>query len=78
MMLLKYDTAERVNKVPRMNENKMDQFCDKILQCAYDNDLFVNKIKDLCSIIDSNVDDINNQEMTKSGTLVDNLKKLYQ
>ena len=78
MMLLKYDTAERVNKVPRMNENKMDQFCDKILQYAYDNDLFVNKIKDLCSIIDSNVDDINNQEMTKSGTLVDNLKKLYQ
>lgn len=78
MMLLKYDAAGKINKVPRLSENKIEDFCKGILQCAYDNDLFVTKINDLCKIINNNVTDIDDQEMTKSGTLVENLKAVYQ
>lgn len=78
MMLLKYDTAQTISKVPRMSENKMEKFCEDILNIVNDNNAFIEKINDLCNIIDNNVDDINDQENTKSAALVDSLKSLYK
>ncbi len=73
LMMLKYDFAE--GKVPELNANKMDALCDKILICINDNNLFISEIQKLMDIIQKYVKDINNTEITKSVTLVDQLKK---
>lgn len=73
LMLVKYDFCK--GKIPELNANKMDNLCNDILQCANDNTTLVNEINKIIVVIDKTVTDLNNQEHTKTATLVDTLRK---
>ena len=71
-MLIKYDLAD--DKIPEMNANKMNKFCDKILDIASDNSKLTEEVNKLTKLIDNHVADITSTESTKTATLVENLK----
>lgn len=73
LMMVKYDFCK--GKIPELNANKMDNLCNDILQCANDNTTLVHEINKIIVIIDRTVTDLNNQEHTKTATLVDTLRK---
>lgn len=72
LMLIKYDMAEE--KIPPLNANKMDKLCEKILKLVNDTNKLVEKINALLPLFDKYVDDISDNESTKSAALVDGLK----
>ena len=72
LMLIKYDLAD--DKIPEMNANKMNKFCDKILDIASDNSKLTEEVNKLTKLIDNHVADITSTESTKTATLVENLK----
>lgn len=72
LMLIKYDLAD--DKIPEMNANKMNQFCDKILDIASDNSKLTEEVNKLTKLIDNHVTDITSTESTKTVALVENLK----
>jgi len=73
LMLMKYDFAK--GKIPALNANKIEDLCDRILQCADDTRELTKEVNKLIKIIDKYVTDLNNQELTKSASLVDELKR---
>ncbi len=75
LMLVKYDIAEV--KIPMMNANKMEDLCNKILQVANNNSLLVNEILKVIDALDKHLSGKNDAEMTKSATLVEQLKGEY-
>lgn len=72
LMLIKYDLAD--DKIPEMNANKMNQFCEKILDIASDNSKLTEEVNKLTKLIDNHVTDITSTESTKTVALVENLK----
>ena len=72
LMLIKYDLAD--DKIPEMNANKMNKFCEKILAMASDNSKLTDEVNKLTQLIDKHVTDITSAESTKTATLVENLK----
>ncbi len=72
LMLIKYDLAD--DKIPEMNANKMNQFCEKILDIASDNSELTEEVNKLTKLIDNHVTDITSTESTKTVALVENLK----
>lgn len=72
LMLIKYDLAD--DKIPEMNANKMNKFCEKILAIASDNSKLTDEVNKLTQLIDKHVTDITSAESTKTATLVENLK----
>lgn len=72
LMLIKYDLAD--GKIPEMNANKMNQFCEKILDIASDNSKLTEEVNKLTKLIDNHVTDITSTESTKTVALVENLK----
>ena len=72
-MLMKYDFAK--GKIPALNANKIEDLCDRILQCADDTRELTKEVNKLIKIIDKYVTDLNNQELTKSASLVDEMKR---
>ncbi|MCD7717394.1 MAG: AIPR family protein [Lachnospiraceae bacterium] len=72
LMMIKYDLAEE--KVPEMNANKMDNFCEKILAIAKNNASLTEEVNRLTSLIDKYVADVNSTESTKNAALVESLK----
>lgn len=73
LMLVKYDFCK--GKVPELNANKMDNLCNDILQCANDSATLVQEISKIIGVIDRTVIDLNNQEHTKTASLVETLRK---
>lgn len=76
LMLLKYDLAD--DKIPELNSNKMDKFCEKILKVVNDNEKLIEEVSKLLSLFDKHVDDIASTESTKSAALVDKLRNEFQ
>ena len=72
LMLIKYDLAD--DKIPEMNANKMNKFCEIILAIASDNSKLTDEVNKLTQLIDKYVTDITSAESTKTATLVENLK----
>lgn len=72
LMLIKYDLAD--DKIPEMNANKMNQFCEKILDIASDNSKLTEEVNKSTKLIDNHVTDITSTESTKTVALVENLK----
>lgn len=73
LMLIKYDLAD--DKIPEMNANKINEFCEKILDIASDNSKLTEEVNKLTKLIDKHVTDITSTESTKIANLVDKLKK---
>lgn len=73
LMLIKYDFAE--GKVPELNAHKIDDLCEKILNCANDNNLLQQEVEKIISIINTKVTDISDTETTKAASLVEELKE---
>lgn len=76
LMMLKYSIAG--GAIPKMGENKMEVFCEKILQVVDDNSRLEKEVEKVIQLIDENVEDINSTESTKAGALVETLKKACQ
>lgn len=76
LMLFKYDFAQE--KIPMLNANKITGLCDKILTCINDNKNFMLELKKLMEIINKHVNDLNDQELTKSALLIDILKQDFK
>ena len=72
-MLFKYDFAKE--KVPELNSNKMEKLCEEILQCINDAHSFQEEVQKLIEVIQDCVSDIDDTEMTKSVSLLEDLKK---
>lgn len=72
LMLIKYDFS--TGKVPDLNANKMDDLCDKILECANNNTDLQREVEKIIAIIDKHVSDAGDTESTKSASLLDELK----
>ena len=75
LMLIKYDLAD--DKIPEMNANKINEFCEKILDIASDNSKLTEEVNKLTKLIDKHVTDITSTESTKIANLVDKLKKEF-
>lgn len=73
LMLFKYDFAKE--KVPELNSNKMEKLCEEILQCINDAHSFQVEVQKLIEVIQDCVSDIDDTEMTKSVSLLEDLKK---
>ena len=73
LMWMKYDFGK--GKIPALNANKIEDLCERILQCANDTKELTEEVNKIMRIIDKYVTDLNNQELTKSASLVDELKK---
>lgn len=76
LMMLKYSLAKE--KIPEMNAHKMDKLCEDILTVVNDNDRLIAEVKNLLSIINKHVSDINSTDLAKSSVLVDKLKSELQ
>lgn len=76
LMLLKYDMA--TEKIPELNANKMDKLCEKIIECVSDNNVFASEVTKLMTQIESRVHDLSDTELTKSASLVTQLKQQYK
>ena len=72
LMLIKYDLAD--DSIPAMSARKMNRLCDQILNVANDNSLLICEVNKLTPLLDKFVEDIESNESTKSGSLVDSLK----
>lgn len=75
LMLLKYDLAKE--KIPQLNGNKMDSLCKKIINCVGDNDTLIAEVNKLMKEIENLTPDLSDTELTKSGSLVTQLKEQY-
>ena len=73
LMLIKYDFAE--GKVPELNAYKIDDLCEKILNCANDNNLLQQEVEKIISIINTKIAEISDTETTKAASLVEELKE---
>lgn len=73
LMLFKYDFAKET--VPELNSNKMEKLCEEILQCINDAHSFQVEVQRLIEVIQNCVSDIDDTEMTKSVSLLEDLKK---
>lgn len=72
-MMIKYDLADE--KIPEMNSNKMDKFCQNILDTVSDNPMLIEEVNRLTGLIDNHITDITSTESTKMASLVENLKE---
>lgn len=72
LMMIKYDFA--AGKVPDLNANKMDDLCEKILECANNNTDLQREVEKTIAIINKHISDVGDTESTKSASLVDELK----
>lgn len=75
LMLVKYNMSN--GKVPEMNSKKMEDLCNKILTCINDNANILNELNKVFIFIDKYVDAENEMELSKSATLVEQLKLEY-
>ena len=75
LMMLKYSLAEE--KIPQLNAHKMNNLCNKILECANDNAKLTEEVNKVTLFIDKYVDDISSTESTKSAALVENIKSEF-
>lgn len=73
LMMIKYDLADE--KIPEMNSNKMDKFCQNILDTVADNPMLIEEVNRLTGLIDNHITDITSTESTKMASLVENLKE---
>lgn len=71
LMMLKYRLVG--SNVPQMNENRMDKICKTILDTVNDENKFRAVVKEMTSLINDKCD-INSTEITKQGSLVEDLK----
>lgn len=74
-MLLKYDMA--TEKIPQLNGNKMDNLCKKIIDCVSNNDTLIAEVNKLMKEIENVAPNLSDTELTKSGSLVTQLKQRY-
>ena len=72
LMMIKYDFS--VGKVPELNANKMENLCEKILECANDNNDLQKEVEKMIVIIDKYITDASDTESTKSVSLVEQLR----
>lgn len=72
MLRLEYDTSH-----PAFESNKVEKFCQNLLDFYNNNDNFDVKIKKILENIDSLGFDLDSNELSKSNKLVDNIKKIY-
>lgn len=75
LMLLKYDMA--TEKIPQLNGNKMDNLCKKIIDCVSNNDTLIAEVNKLMKEIENVAPNLSDTELTKSGSLVTQLKQRY-
>lgn len=71
LMMLKYRLVG--SNVPRMNANQIDNICKTILDTVNDDDKFRAVVGEMTSLINGRCD-INSMEITKQGSLVEDLK----
>jgi len=73
LMMIKYDFSE--GKISELNSNQIEKLCEKILDCAYDNMVFMQEIEKIIPLIEKCVAGNNESEITKMAAFVDDLKR---
>ncbi len=74
LMMIKYDIAKGM-AIPRLSENKIQEFCNKINLVVDDDKVFKEEVARMTNIIDKYVSNIKNREHTKSAELIEKLKE---
>lgn len=75
LMLLKYDLADE--KIPQLNAKKMDILCQKVIECVSNNSILSTEVNKLMKQIEDIAQDLTDTDLTKSASLVTQLKQLY-
>ena len=74
LMMIKYDVADG-EKIPKLSENKIRQFCSKCGDIVKDDIRFKTEVERMTSLIDKNVKNIKNRDLTKSSDIVEKIRK---
>jgi len=72
LMMIKYDFCD--GPVPPLNSRRIENLCEKILDCAYDNTKLYSEVSKLIEIINKHIKDPSDTEVTKAVNLVEKLK----